>query len=423
MTLQSFFADKAGVELTKSKASEAQAGGLMPVEEARARILADLRPVGVENIPLPAAYGRTIAQDVVATINQPPAPVSAMDGYALRSSDAEKMPASLRKIGVSRAGARFTGRLEPGTCVRIFTGAVVPEGADFVALQEDAAESGDVVEIREIPNKGQYIRKAGLDFSVGSTLAASGNVLTARQIGLLAAAGHASVSVRKRPRIAVLSTGDELVAPGQPLGDDQIFASNGIALASVITGWGGTPIDLGIASDQSDVIAAAAERARDADMLVTTGGASVGDHDLVQDGLKQKGFVANFWRIAMRPGKPLMFGRLGSTRCIGLPGNPVASLVCSHLFLKPLLARLGGRQHVENVAGAVLGAAMPANDMRQDYVRAAIACTPSGLVATPFAIQDSSMLKTLADAGGLIIRAPFAPASAAGEACSVLLLS
>lgn len=266
----------------------------MPVEEARARILADLQPLRAEDVALSQAYGRTTSQDVVATINQPPAPVSAMDGYALRSSDAEKMPVSLRKIGVSRAGARFTGHFESGTCIRIFTGAVVPEGADIIALQEDATEAGDVVTIREVPNKGQYIRKAGLDFSVGSTLATSGSVLTARQIGLLAASGYASVSVRKRPRIAVLSTGDELVPPGQSLTDDQIFASNGIALASVITGWGGMPIDLGIASDQSDVIAAAAERARDADMLVTTGGASVGDHDLVQDGLKAERFCREF---------------------------------------------------------------------------------------------------------------------------------
>ena len=409
--------------LAESKVSEAKAG-LMPVEEARARILADLRPLGVEEIPLADAYGRTIAQDVVATINQPPAPVSAMDGYALRSSDAEKMPASVRKIGVSRAGARFTGRLEPGTCIRIFTGAVVPDGADIIALQEDATEAGDVVEIREIPNKGRHIRKAGLDFSVGSILAAGGTVLTARQIGLLAASGHASISVRKRPRIAVLSTGDELVPPGQPLGDDQIFASNGIALASVITGWGGIPVDLGIASDQSDVIAAAAERARDADMLVTTGGASVGDHDLVQDGLKQKGFVANFWRIAMRPGKPLMFGRLGNLPVISMPGNPVSALVCALLFLRPAMAKMLGHATTDLVFEKVkLASPLPANDKREDYLRSQLAIDSDGrLTVAASRTQDSSMLMTLSNANALIRRRPFAAPAQAGDEVDVLRL-
>lgn len=396
----------------------------MPVEEARARILADLHPLGVEIIPLADAYGRTISQDVAATINQPPAPVSAMDGYALRSSDAEKMPASLRKIGVSRAGARFTGRLESGTCIRIFTGAVVPEGADIIALQEDATEAGDAVTIREVPNKGQYIRKAGLDFSVGSTLATSGSVLTARQIGLLAASGHASVSVRKRPRIAVLSTGDELVPPGQALTDDQIFASNGIALASVITGWGGAPIDLGIASDQSDVIAAAAERARDADMLVTTGGASVGDHDLVQDGLKQKGFVSNFWRIAMRPGKPLMFGKLGDLPVISMPGNPVSALVCALLFLRPAMARMLGHPNTDLVFEKVrLASALPANDKREDYLRSQLQIDSDGrLTVTASMKQDSSMLMTLTKANALIRRRPFATPAQAGDEVDVLRL-
>lgn len=396
----------------------------MPVEEARARILADLQPLRTEDVPLSQAYGRTISQDVAATINQPPAPVSAMDGYALRSSDAEKMPASLRKIGVSRAGARFTGRLEPGTCIRIFTGAVVPEGADIIALQEDATEAGDVVTIREVPNKGQYIRKAGLDFSVGSTLATSGSVLTARQIGLLAASGHASVSVRKRPRIAVLSTGDELVPPGQSLTDDQIFASNGIALASVITGWGGAPIDLGIASDQSDVIAAAAERARDADMLVTTGGASVGDHDLVQDGLKQKGFVSNFWRIAMRPGKPLMFGKLGDLPVISMPGNPVSALVCALLFLRPAMARMLGHPNTDLVFEKVkLSTPLPANDKREDYLRSQLQIDSDGrLTVTASLKQDSSMLMTLTKANALIRRRPFATPAQAGDEVDVLRL-
>ncbi len=396
----------------------------MPVEEARARILADLRPLGAEDIPLAEAYGRTIAQDVAATINQPPAPVSAMDGYALRSSDAAKMPASLRKIGVSRAGARFAGHLEPGTCVRIFTGAVVPDGADIIALQEDATETGDVVEIREVPDKGRHIRKAGLDFSTGSILVAGGSVLTARQIGLLAASGHASVSVRKKPRIAVLSTGDELVPPGQLLGDDQIFASNGIALASVVTGWGGAPIDLGIASDQSDVIAAAAERARDADMLVTTGGASVGDHDLVQDGLKQKGFVANFWRIAMRPGKPLMFGKLGNLPVISMPGNPVSALVCALLFLRPAMAKMLGHAHTDLVFEKVrLASALPANDKREDYLRSQLAIDSDGrLTVSASKTQDSSMLMTLTKADALIRRRPFAPPAQAGDEVDVLRL-
>lgn len=396
----------------------------MPVEEARARILADLHALSAESIPLADAYGRTVAQDIVSAMDQPPAPVSAMDGYALRSADAEKMPASLRKIGVSRAGARFAGRLEAGTCVRIFTGAVVPDGAEFIALQEDATEAGDVVTIREVPNKGQYIRKAGLDFGKGSVLAAAGSVLTARLIGLLAAAGHASVSVRKKPRIAVLSTGDELVPPGGTLGADQIFASNGIALASVITGWGGSPIDLGIASDESDVIAAAAERARDADMLVTTGGASVGDHDLVQDGLRQKGFVSNFWRIAMRPGKPLMFGKLGNLPVISMPGNPVSALVCALLFLRPAMAKMLGHASTELAFEKVkLAAPLPANDKREDYLRSQLHVGSDGRLTVAAAkTQDSSMLMTLTRADALIRRMPFAAAAQAGDEVDVLRL-
>ena len=228
----------------------------------------------------------------------------------------------------------------------------------------------------------------------------------------------------RKPLVAIIATGDELLPPGSATGPDQIIASNSYGVAAIAASAGARVLDLGIAPDRVDAISALVAKAIDAgaDVIVTLGGASVGDHDLVQEVLTGLGMDLDFWKIAMRPGKPLMFGRLGATRCIGLPGNPVASLVCSHLFLKPLVARLGGRPHVEDIAEAVLGAAMPANDTRQDYVRAAVDCTPTGLVATPFAIQDSSMLKTLADAGGLIIREPFAPAAAAGDPCRVLLL-
>lgn len=243
---------------------------------------------------------------------------------------------------MSRAGEQFDGNLTGGACIRIFTGAMVPNGADVIALQEDATESGDEVAIWEVAKTGQHIRRAGLDFTAGQVCAEKGRVLTARDIGLLASSGHRTIPVRRRPCVAILSTGDELVTPRVAPEPGQIVASNGAALAAAVSGWGGTPIDLGIAPNRVDAIAAVVDQARDSEILITTGGASVGDHDLVQSSLAQRGFVSSFWRIAMRPGKPLMFGQLVTLPVLTMPGNPVSALVCALLFLKPALRAMLG---------------------------------------------------------------------------------
>jgi molybdopterin molybdotransferase len=278
---------------------------LLSLADAQARLLVGLPLMPPETVSLGRAYGRVSSDDIRAILSYPPAPLAAMDGYACRSADTAGLPVCLRKIGVSRAGERFEGMVEAGTCVRVFTGGVVPEGADKIAIQEDTVDVGGTIEIREVAKPGMFIRRAGLDFKAGDLCVKKGRALTARDIGILAASGHSEVSVRQRPTVAILSTGDELLPPGTIPEVHQIVGSNGLSLAGAVRGWGGSPIDLGIAPDRIEAIAAAAEPARRADILVTTGGASVGEYDLVQASLKTLGFVADYWRIAMRPGKPL----------------------------------------------------------------------------------------------------------------------
>jgi molybdopterin molybdotransferase len=397
--------------------------GLLSVEEARSRILAAMPVLGPEAVPLGNALGRILVDDVVAAVSHPPLPVSSMDGYACRASDVASLPMRLRAIGVSKAGARFLGEVAPGTCVRIFTGAAVPAGADTIVLQEDATERDGMVEIAEAGKPGQFIRPAGMDFAAGQRCVERGRTLTARDLGLIASCGHGVVAVRRKPRVAILSTGDELLEPGMPpAAPDQITASNGIALAAAVSAWGGEPIDLGIAPDRVDAVAAAIDRASGADLLVTSGGASVGDHDLVQAALLTRGFAADFWKIAMRPGKPLMFGRLGTMPVLSMPGNPVSALVCALLFLRPALAAMLGAADTDlRFEHAVLAAAMPENDRREDYVRTRLVTEGDGhLMAHPYAAQDSGMALILAQADGLIRRAPFAPAARAGDAVDVL---
>lgn len=301
----------------------------------------------------------------------------------------------------------------------------MPDGADTIVIQENArALDGGRVEVTEAVAAGRHIRLTGLDFAKGDLLLDKGRVLDPAALSLAAAANHPSVAVVGKPLVAIIATGDELLPPGSELGPDQIIASNSYGVAAIAEMAGADVLDLGIAPDRKEIIAGLVRRAMaaGADVIVTLGGASVGDHDFIHDVLTGEGMTLDFWKIAMRPGKPLMFGRLGATRCIGLPGNPVASLVCSNLFLKPLLARLAGRSHEPDLRDAALGAPLPANDQRQDYIRAVVGHDERGLVAMPFSIQDSSMVKTFADANGLIVRPPFAPASAAGAACRVLML-
>jgi len=397
----------------------------LPVSEAVSRIIAGIYPRPAESVPLHLSPGRRLAAPLAALRSQPPFPASAMDGYALRAADAT-VGAELALIGMAAAGHGFPGPVSPGQCVRIFTGAPVPEGADAVLIQEDATVlPGNRIRVGEAVAAGRHVRAAGLDFREGDVLLQAGRTMGMREIALAAALGHGSVPVRQRPRVVIIATGDELVSPGTVPGPDQIIASNGVGIAAFVGGAGGEAIDLGIAADTRPALAAAIGRARDLspDVLVTLGGASVGDHDLVQEALKAAGMELDFWKIAMRPGKPLMFGRLGGMRVLGLPGNPVSSLVCAVLFLGPLLAALLGEPLSDPTEAAILGADMAENDQRQDYVRASLAEGRDTLpVATPYSRQDSSMLATLARSDCLVIRPPFAPPAPAGSPCRVLRL-
>jgi molybdopterin molybdotransferase len=398
---------------------------LVPVDEALQRLLDGAAPLPGESVALADAAGRVLAEPVVALRTQPPFNASAMDGYATRSADVASVPARLSVIGMAPAGRGFTGTVSKGQAVRIFTGAPLPDGADTIVIQENVRDLGDgQIEVTEPTAEGRNIRRRGLDFGQGDVLLAKGRVLDPAALSLSASANHPNLTVVRRPLVAIIATGDELLPPGSELGPDQIISSNAYGVTATARSVGAQALDLGIAADRPEAIAALVKKAVEAgaDVIVTLGGASVGDHDLIHDVLTGEGMQLDFWKIAMRPGKPLMFGRLGNVRCIGLPGNPVASIVCSQLFLKPLLARLGGRDHSQDLRIAKLGSAMQANDLRQDYVRAVVREDAGQLVATPFGIQDSSMLRMLADANGLIVREPFAPAAQAGAACNVLML-
>lgn len=398
---------------------------LVPVAEALERLLDGAVALPGERVALLDAADRVLAEPVVALRTQPPFNASAMDGYAVRAADIASLPARLSVIGIAPAGRGFAGTVQQRQAVRIFTGAPLPEGTDTIVIQENVRDlGGGSVEVIEPTVQGRNIRRLGLDFAKGDILLPKGRLLDSAALSLAASANHPEVGVVKRPLVAIIATGDELLPPGSELGPDQIISSNAYGVAAAAQSVGALALDLGIAPDRREAIAALVEKAvkAGANVIVTLGGASVGDHDFVHDVLTGQGMTLDFWKIAMRPGKPLMFGRLGDIRCIGLPGNPVASLVCAQLFLKPLLARLGGRAFQQDIRRARLGAAMPANDLRQDYVRAVVTDDAGALVATPFGIQDSSMLKMLADANGLIVRAPFAPAAAAGSPCDVLML-
>ncbi len=398
---------------------------MIPVAEARQRILAAIVPVGSEQVSLAQAMGRTLAADAVARLTQPPKAVSAMDGYAVRAADVTAVPKTLRVIGAAPAGRPFEGSVGAGEAVRIFTGAPLPDGADTIVIQEDTEPKDGNVVVKEAAPAGHYVRKAGLDFNRGDALLRVGRVLSPRDVGLCAAMNVPWLTVRRKPRVAILATGDEIVQPGEALGPGQIVSSNSWALSAFVAANGGEAINIGIAPDEKATLKTMAESARGADLLVTTGGASVGDHDLVQSALGEIGLSLDFWKIAMRPGKPLMFGKLGSTPLLGLPGNPVSSLVCSLLFLAPILATFLGRAETEPRRITVrLGADLKENDRREDYLRATLKRAADGaFVAMPFRAQDSSMMATLAKADGLIVRAPLAPALKAGAPVEVIPLS
>lgn len=398
---------------------------LLPVADALRLLLDGAAPGEAETVPLAEAAERVLAEPLKALRTQPPFDASAMDGYAVRAADVADVPVQLEIIGAAPAGRRFPGEVGPGQAVRIFTGAPMPKGADTIVIQENTSSVGENgVEVTETVAAGRHIRRRGLDFSEGDLLLEAGRVLDAAALSLAGSANHAALRVVRRPLVAIIATGDELAPPGSEPGPDQIIASNAFGVAAIAQSAGARVLDLGIAPDRRQAISALVRQAMDvqADVIVTLGGASVGEHDFIHEALTGEGVVLDFWKIAMRPGKPLMFGRLGGTRCLGLPGNPVAGLVCSHLFLRPLLARLGGRPHQPDLRGARLATALPTNDLREDYIRAVVEATPDGLLAKPFGVQDSSMLKIFADANALIVREPFATAADAGAPCDVLML-
>jgi len=398
----------------------------MPVADALAAILAGAEPLAEEMIALDEAFHRVLARDVAALRTQPPQAMSAMDGYAVRAADAAKIQARLKVIGEVAAGRPFGQPIGPGEAVRIFTGGVVPDGADAVVIQEDTVADGGSITLTEAAMTGRHIRPAGVDFRQGDVLLSAGGRLSDRDLSLAASMNYPELPVRRRPKVALLATGDELVMPGSTPGPGQIIYSNGYALRALARAEGAETIDLGIAADTIEATTAGIRRARDlgADILVTTGGASVGDHDLVQDSLKAEGVAIAFWQMAMRPGKPMMHGRLGAMRVVGVPGNPVSSYVCTLLFVVPLIRALSGRKFVHHVREtAVLGRDVGANDRREDYLRARLEKRSDGmLVATPVNHQDSSLLANLSAAGALVIRPPFAPAASAGSPCDILRL-
>jgi molybdopterin molybdotransferase len=399
---------------------------LMPVADALSAILAGAEPLPEEMIALDAAYHRVLADDIAALRTQPPQAMSAMDGYAARAADAAHVSARLKVIGEVAAGRPFEKPVGAGEAVRIFTGGVIPEGADAVIIQEDTKVDGDSITITEAAVPGRHIRPAGVDFRKGDVLLARGIPLTDRDLSLAAAMNYPQLAVHRRPKVALLATGDELVMPGSTPGPGQIVYSNGYALRALARAEGAETIDLGIAADTVEATTSGIRRARDsgADILITTGGASVGDHDLVKQSLEAEGVAMAFWQIAMRPGKPMMHGRLGSMRVIGLPGNPVSSYVCSFLFLVPLIRALSGQSDIHHVTEtALLGRDVGANDRREDYLRARLELREDGaLIAAPVTHQDSSLLGNLSVARALVIRPPFAPPAAKGSACTILRL-
>ena len=400
---------------------------LLPVADALARVLADAKPLPAEDAPLTDAHGRVLAADLAALRTQPPEDLSAMDGYAVRASSVEKVPTTLKLIGEVAAGHPFDGSVGDGEAARIFTGGVVPPGADTIVIQENTKRDGDTVLVTTGSPPGRHIRRAGLDFKQGAVLLANGHRLSDRDLMLAAAMNYPKVPVYRRPKVAVLGTGDELVPPGSTPGPGEIVYSNGYALMALARAEGAKIIDLGIVPDQIEATIAAIRRARQAgaDILLTSGGASVGDYDLVQKGLAAEGLELSFWRVALRPGRPMMHGRLGTMQVIGLPGNPVSAFVCAVLFLVPLVRRLSGRiDVVPKTESADLGCELPANDERADYMRATLVAGRNGTpVAIPVPVQDSSMMAALAKADCLVIREPFAPAVKAGDQCVILRLT
>jgi molybdopterin molybdotransferase len=383
---------------------------MLSVEQALERVFALVSPLGTETVPLAEAGGRVLAEPVTARRDQPPFPASAMDGYALRAEEA-RPGASFRVIGESAAGHRFEGRVGPAEAVRIFTGAPLPQGADRVVMQEDTRREGERITLLDTLGEGRNIRPLGTDFTAGSTLSAPRRLRPA-DLALIAAMNVAQVPVFRRPAVAFVATGDELVMPGEEPGPDQIIASNGFGLAQMARETGSEARLLPIARDSAASLRAALELAAEADMIVTIGGASVGDHDIVGEVAASMGMAQSFYKVAIRPGKPLMAGTLAGKAMLGLPGNPVSSMVCGHVFMLPALRVMMGLPAAPAPRRtAPLAAALPANGPREHYMRARL--TPGGIEA--FERQDSALLSVLSQADALLIRPPGDGPREAGE--------
>jgi molybdopterin molybdotransferase len=397
---------------------------LLPVAEARRLIVEALEPVRAETVPLNKALGRVLRSDASARVSHPPADVSAMDGYAVRAADAQAIPARLRIVGESAAGHPWQGAVQKGEAVRIFTGSAVPDGADAIVIQEDTERAGEDVVVKEAPTRGRHVRAAGQDFKAGQRVLIAPRRLSARDIGLLAAMNYPQVEVARRPRVGVLSTGDEIVMPGEAVGPGQIVSANGPGLCAAVRHWGGEDIHLGVVPDEIDALKMALARAEPMDLLVTSGGVSVGEHDLMARAFGETGTQLGFHKIAMRPGKPLLFGRLKGLPILGLPGNPVSAMVCAILFLRSAIERLTGlpgaappREH------AALTHPLEANDRREDYLRGQVQIVAGQLRVSPVPKQDSAMIAALAQADALIVRPPHAPATSAGDLVEIIRLA
>ncbi len=397
---------------------------MISVNEAIQHVTDTVNLTGSEDVPLKDCLGRVLAEDLASRLSHPPAEMSSMDGYAVRAADTQNAPVILKLVGESPAGGSYDGVVGVGETVRIFTGAPLPAGADAVQMQENTEANGDQITFHESVPVNKFIRATGMDFAEGDVLIKAGTVMGARHIGLAAAMNLPTLPVRRKPRVAILATGNEVAMPGDDLGPSQIITSNSFALHSYITAMGGEPVDLGIAGDTLDDLRAKMEGAEDCDILVTIGGVSVGDYDLVGDVLQEKGLEQIFHKIAQRPGKPLLFGTIGDLAVFGMPGNPVSTGVCSVIYLRRALAVMLGMTDIDApMQTAVLGEDLGENDQRQDYLRARLNIGSDGdRVAMPFSKQDSAMQAKFAEADCLIIRAPHAPAIEAGERVEILFL-
>ncbi len=397
---------------------------LLPIDQALIKVTESLKILSSDKVSVAKALNRVLTEDIFAKLTQPPFSSSAMDGYAVRSEDLHSIPVTLDVTGESAAGHSYSKPVQKCQAVRIFTGAPVPEGADTVIMQENTSREGDKVTITVGNDTGSNIRPKGIDFNQGDILLESGKILSARDLALAAAMNWEKISVRKKPIVAVLATGDELVEPGQTPNPDQIVSSIPSGLLPMIESWGARALYLGIAADTEESLKEKISKSKDADILITIGGASVGDHDLVQKVLRDQGMDLNFWKVAIRPGKPLMYGRLKDTHVLGLPGNPVSAFICAQIFLKEMISKLlGTGNNNRNAIHAFLTEELTANGPRQHYMRASTRQRDDGLLdVVPAPSQDSSLLKTFAECDCLIIRSPHAPAAKCGEVVSIILI-